>query len=143
LSRRDPAPAAWLHPDVTVGASAIAGRGLFVSVDVTAGALLARFDGPLVTDADLVGNHSCDPNLGWADAHTLVALRDIRAGEELTCDYATAIVDSAFLLRCHCETYRCRQMVTGDDWRITELQKRYAGRWTPYVQGFIDRATGS
>lgn len=87
------------------------------------------------------GNHSCDPNLGWAEAYTLVALRDIAAGEELTCDYATSTADPAFLLRCHCQTYRCRQMVTGDDWRIPELQRRYAGRWVPFLQRIIDAAS--
>jgi uncharacterized protein len=36
------------------------------------------------------GNHSCDPNLWWADAYTLVARRPIEAEEEVTSDYATS-----------------------------------------------------
>jgi hypothetical protein len=86
------------------------------------------------------GNHSCSPNLGWSGAYSLVALRDVAAGEELTHDYATSIADPEFLLRCHCETYRCRQLVSGDDWQIPELQLRYAGHWLPVVQRLIDRA---
>lgn len=40
------------------------------------------------TDVDF-GNHSCDPNMWLADdGATLVARRDIHAGEELTSDYA-------------------------------------------------------
>jgi uncharacterized protein len=84
------------------------------------------------------GNHSCDPNLWWADADTLIARRDIAPGEELTNDYATSTADPAFLLRCHCESTRCRGMVTGDDWRIPELQARYAGHWVPMLQRRID-----
>jgi uncharacterized protein len=80
------------------------------------------------------GNHSCDANLGWSDAYTLVARRDIAAGEELTSDYATSTVDSGFLLRCHCESTRCRGMISGDDWQIPELQARYDGHWVPMLE---------
>ena len=48
-----------------------------------------------------------------------------------------ATTDPAFLLRCHCETYRCRQLVTGDDWRIPQLQRRYAGHWAPAVERLL------
>jgi len=47
-----------------------------------------------VTDQDrelsmLYSNHSCDPNLGMRGEITFVAMRDIRASEELTHDWAT------------------------------------------------------
>jgi hypothetical protein len=29
-------------------------------------------------------------------------------------------------------------MVEGTDWRIPQLQQRYAGRWAPAVQALID-----
>ena len=83
-------------------------------------------------------NHSCDPTLGWVDERTLVALRDVDAGTELTCDYATAVDDPQLLLRCHCDTYRCRQLIEGADWQIPQLQTRYAGHWTPRLQQRID-----
>ncbi len=82
-------------------------------------------------------NHACDPNLGWA-GDALVTLRDVAAGEELLVDYAMSTTDPAYLLRCHCESYRCRQMVEGTDWRIPQLQLRYAGHWAPNVQALID-----
>ncbi len=85
-------------------------------------------------------NHSCDPNLGWADDGTLVAVRDIAEGTELTVDYATRITDPEFAMVCHCETYRCRQMIEGSDWQIPQLQKRYAGSWAPVVRRLIDDA---
>ena len=80
-------------------------------------------------------NHSCDPNT-WFDGELLVTRREIAADEELTYDYATGSDD--LVLVCHCETYRCRQMIEGTDWRIPQLQRRYAGRWTPYLQRLID-----
>ena len=81
-------------------------------------------------------NHACDPNLGWA-GDALVTLRDVAAGEELLVDYAMSTTDPAYLLRCHCASYRCRQMVEGTDWRIPQLQLRYAGHWAPEVQALI------
>jgi hypothetical protein len=85
-------------------------------------------------------NHACDPNLGWADATTLTTRSDVAAGEELLVDYAMSIADEAWFLRCHCASYRCRQVVEGSDWRIPQLQQRYAGWWTPYVAALVEAA---
>ena len=118
-----------------VGRSDIAGSGLFASTALAAGTAVAKVGDHVVH----VGNHSCDPNLGWSDAVTLTAMRDIAAGEELTNDYATSTADPTFLLRCHCGTARCRGMVEGDDWQILELQRRYDGYWLPMLQRCIDQ----
>ena len=75
--------------------------------------------------------------------YTLVALRDLAPGDEVTHDYATSTADPSYLLRCHCETYRCRQMVEGTDWRIPQLQRRYAGHWVPHLQRLIDAASAA
>lgn len=84
------------------------------------------------------GNHGCDPNLGWVDEYTLATMVDVPTGRELLSDYAMSTADPDYLLRCHCESYRCRQMVAGDDWRIPQLQVRYRGWWVPYVQSLVD-----
>jgi hypothetical protein len=110
--------------------SVIAGRGLFTVDAVAQGTTVDA-------DADLL-NHSCDPTLVCASGERFVAFRDVAAGEELTVDYATTDADPAMLLRCHCETYRCRQMVTGDDWRIPQVRLRYAGHFAPAVQALVD-----
>jgi hypothetical protein len=115
--------------------SDVAGRGLFVTDRVAAGAEVLRPEGPVHEHGLL--NHGCDPNLGW-DGEVLVALRDLAAGEELLVDYAMSVADPDWVLRCHCPSYRCRQMVEGSDWRIRQLQERYAGRWAPAVQRLID-----
>jgi hypothetical protein len=89
------------------------------------------------------GNHGCDPNLGWVDEYTLATMVDVPAGHELLSDYAMSTADPDYVLRCHCESYRCRQMVAGDDWRIPQLQLRYRGWWVPYVQRLVDGVSAS
>lgn len=115
--------------------SMIAGRGLFADTELAAGSRVGTLEQDAVAETDIGPlNHSCDPTLGFAGARDLVALRDVAAGEELTVDYATFIDDPEFLLRCHCETYRCRQLIEGTDWTIPQLRTRYAGHWTPRLQ---------
>ena len=113
-------------PIATVAISRIAGRGLFATRPVPAGAEL---------DLDLARlNHSCEPNLGWSATGALVAMREIGEGAEFTTDYALHIDDHEFVMTCHCETYRCRQLIEGTDWQIPQLQKRYAGFWAPALR---------
>ncbi|HUY25736.1 MAG TPA: SET domain-containing protein [Candidatus Saccharimonadales bacterium] len=81
--------------------------------------------------ANHCGNHSCDPNLWWIDAFTLVARRDIASGEELTNDYGTSTAVSSFRMQCRCGSPLCRTFITGDDWRNCELRSRYGQYWVP------------
>ena len=77
-------------------------------------------------------NHSCEPNVGFAGNVVLVAMRDVAAGEELTTDYAM-FDDSAETMECQCATPSCRGIVRGDDWRLPDLQSRYAGYFSWYL----------
>lgn len=125
-------------PEIAVPAdvadSPIAGRGLFATVAVPRSSVVATFAAPPTSVADFGRiNHSCDPVLGWADDHTLVAVHDVEAGSELTTDYALALDSPEPLVWCRCDTYRCRQVIEGDDWRIPQLQQRYAGLWAPRI----------
>src|SRR5512138_2267679 len=72
-------------------------------------------------------NHSCDSNTWMADEATLVARRDIAAGEELTVDYALFTTRSSWMLdnRCRCGSPDCRRVITGDDWMRKDVQDRY------------------
>jgi uncharacterized protein len=79
------------------------------------------------------GNHSCEPNLWHVDPFTLAARRDISAGEELTIDYATQTANPRVRLDCRCGSSLCRDTVTGEDWRLGELQERYSDHWVPVV----------
>jgi hypothetical protein len=80
----------------------------------------------------LYSNHSCDANLGIRGEITFVAMRDIRAGEELTHDWATTD-DDDYSVECKCGASSCRKTLTGKDWQRPELQKRYAGYFSAYL----------
>lgn len=70
--------------------------------------------------------------------NTLLALRDIKAGEELTYDYALMESSPEYRIRCLCGSKECRGFLTGNDWRIPALQKKYKGFFEPYLQKKID-----
>jgi hypothetical protein len=80
----------------------------------------------------LYSNHSCSPNLGMRGEITFVAMRDIRAGEELTHDWAMTD-DDDYSVECNCGASNCRKILTGKDWRRPDLQKRYAGYFSAYI----------
>ena len=90
----------------------------------------------------LYSNHSCDPNLGIRGAITFVAIRDIRAGEELTHDWAMTD-DDDYSVECNCGAPNCRKILTGKDWHRPELQTRYAGYFSAYLNRKIAEACHS
>jgi SET domain-containing protein len=142
-----------------VGSSEIQGSGLFAAEPIREGEVVAIIGGQLVTDGELArmrshsstaigdgrnllqapddplrfGNHSCDPNLWLLDAVTLAARRDIARGEELTTDYATHTGMAEWLMPCSCGTPLCRGVVRGTDWHDPELQRRYRGHFSPFL----------
>jgi len=60
-------------------------------------------------------------------------MRDIEPGEELTFDYAMT-ESTQYSLKCECGAKNCRKLVTGDDWKILKLQKKYCGYFSNYLQ---------
>lgn len=89
-------------------------------------------------------NHSCDPSVGFSGAIALVALRDIKKGEPITLDYATCVAsnDDAFTLRCRCGASNCRGTITGQDWKLPDVQDRLLPYYQPFIQAKILRAEG-
>jgi SET domain-containing protein len=96
------------------------GRGLFAGESIAAGTEILRLTGPILTlnevrakgpsqaanalqigidrylDLEVPGrfiNHSCCPNAAVIRDTTLVAIRQIAAGEEIRFDYSTTISD--------------------------------------------------
>ena len=70
-------------------------------------------------------NHACTPNLGYADGSlSMIALRDIAAGEELTWHYATSIADAKWGLPCKCGAPECIGQITGFEGLPVSEQER-------------------
>jgi hypothetical protein len=83
-------------------------------------------------------NHSCEPNLGLQGQIVYVALRDIAVDEELTFDYAMNDDDPNEIMKCQCGAESCRRVITGVDWKKPEIQRKYNGYFSWFIQRRID-----
>jgi SET domain-containing protein len=165
-------PNSWLSPKLVIRIDkTIEGRGMFAAKPIKAGELVVLWGGDVVERAQweklaehqkrqsaqaeenlyLVSskpgpgdwiNHSCDPNAGLEGQIAVVAIRDIAPGEEVTIDYAMCDGDPDDSFECLCGSPRCRHIVTGNDWRLPELQRRYAGHFSPFLERRIRRLAG-
>ncbi|MBI5632354.1 MAG: SET domain-containing protein-lysine N-methyltransferase [Nitrospirae bacterium] len=88
-------------------------------------------------------NHSCEPNAGIKGQIFLVAMRDIAVDEEVTFDYAMCLHETKgappYRMECLCGRTNCRKVITDNDYKIKELQKKYDGYFSWYLQDKIDR----
>jgi uncharacterized protein len=155
-------PRSWLDPRIEVRPSPIHGRGLFPTAAILPGETILVIGGEVMpgshlqrlkkresyscmaldeatilvnsqNDPVIYGNHSCDPNLWMVGAVTEVARKHIARDEELTVDYAVMSDDPEWRRVCRCGAKNCRGVVTGLDWRRRELQERYAGHFSPFL----------
>jgi uncharacterized protein len=97
-------------------------------------------DGGEIED-DFFINHSCDPSLWMADEVTFIARYHIPAGGEVNADYVYWQDDDTLVAawECLCGSPLCRGRVRGDDWRRPELQERYRGYFSPFVNARIEK----
>lgn len=144
------------------------GYGLFAREALHAGELLAVWGGLIVTEENLdtlpperathgiqveervymvpagdgdpadYFNHSCDPNSGLSGQIALIAMREVAVNEEVCFDYAMSDSSDYDEFQCHCGSVHCRKRITGNDWKLPELQRRYKGYFSPYLQRRID-----
>ena len=160
-------PSGYAASSVRAGESGPRGLGLFARRVIRTGETIVAFGGTVVDRAILFGlppgsarhalqideglflvsdrpgpadyvNHSCQPNSGLRGQVVLVAMRTISAGEEITYDYATSDASDYDEFACSCGSIRCRGRVSGSDWQLPELWRRYPGYFSPYVQRRID-----
>ncbi len=109
-------------------------------VQISDNLILGIKDASGLEDASYV-NHSCDPNSGFKGQIFLVAMRDIKADEEITFDYAmclSRIEKEPYSFQCECDAPNCRGKVTDDDWKNADIQKKYNGYFQWYLQEKID-----
>ena len=99
--------------------------------------------------ADIAGdpinflNHSCEPNAGIKGQIILVAMKTINGGVEVTFDYGMVLHSSngcpPYRMECRCGSPHCRGVITDEDWRLLDLQRRYDGWFSWYLQEKILR----
>jgi len=115
------------------------GKGVFATVDFSPAQPIMKFSGPKIsyaqvlrkknTDnplqisarryADIVKpglyvNHSCEPNCGLLPNLMLVAIKPIKAGDQLSFDYSTTMdEDTRTGFVCKCGAKACRTYIDG------------------------------
>jgi len=143
------------------------GIGTFATRSFNKGDILAAFGGDVMTYSELSGcsperksncvqiskylylvptrvgpgdhiNHSCTPNAGIHGHLLLVAMRDIRPDEEICYDYAMTDTSDYDEFTCLCNSPQCRGTITGNDWKLPQLQERYKGYFSSYVASLLD-----
>ena len=143
------------HYNAEVRATKSLGKGVYARGPIRAGEVVAEWDG-LIYDVDFEGwndelenhviqfaphkwrdstgiarylNHSCVPNCGIKELFKIVAMRDIRADEELTWDYdmSEANQDYPWQMQCKCGARSCRKVIRGYRQLPAAERKKYAG----------------
>lgn len=71
-------------------------------------------------------NHSCEPNCGIKNLVEVVAMRDIKKGEELTWDYDMT-EDSDWEMKCRCGAQSCRKVIRGYTFLPAKFKRKYKG----------------
>ena len=155
-------PHRWINPKAKPDKSKIHGTGMFAIGDIKKDEAVAVYGGIIVPTSDiekhrrLIGgvrciqldedfficatekkgglfNHSCDNNLGYGSTIKIIAIKDIKAGEELVHDYA--LTESEFKpWKCNCGTKNCRKVIKPADWKNPELHKKCGEYFTPYLK---------
>jgi SET domain-containing protein len=143
------------------------GSGSFVVSKISKGEMVASFGGNVIAQSELANypadrvsrslqlnrdtyllsgnipeagdmiNHSCEPNCGIAGTSSVLALRDIEIGEELTFDYAMSDSSEYDEFSCACGKENCREKITGMDWQNKDLQTKYQNYFSSYIEKLI------
>lgn len=80
-------------------------------------------------------NHSCDANTGIKGKITLVAVKNIKEGEEIVIDYSTIEGDEMWRMNCNCGAVNCRGIVRS----IQNLPVKDFKRYDPYISTYFKK----
>ena len=78
-------------------------------------------------------NHSCEPN-AWLTGLNVTARKPIRAGEEITLDYATFCNEIMEPFSCNCGADDCRGLIKGTNYRSKFVMEKYGEHVSTYVK---------
>ncbi len=142
--------------------SKVAGKGLFTSKDIKEGEVAFVMKGPKIKYhpnnkeeacelPNIVGlsedlyidpispyvyiNHNCEPNLAVSDdGVSYVAIRNIKAGEELNFDYSISEY-SDWEMDCACGASKCRKVIKS----IDKLPKDFFSKYFPLIPAYFQK----
>lgn len=148
---------------IVIEASKIEGKGIFAGEDIKKGELIQYITGKRVKklpkskeeslsipnwfglsrhfwidpgdSAFRYLNHSCNPNAAIKGTKSLVAMRSIRKGEEVTMDYSMTDADPLWEMRCICGEEECRKIIRSIHSVPTQVFKRHM----PYTPRYFQR----
>ncbi len=135
------------------------GRAVFARQSIRKGEVIAAFDGDIFDDdfepwtEDLLAhaiqigkarwrdsngiarliNHSCDPNCGVKDLIKIVAMRNIKTGEEITWDYEMTEKSTWMKMKCRCGSVICRGTIGS----YSRMPKKTRTKYTGYISQWL------
>ena len=157
----------WLTPKAQMRVTPGKGSGSFAISKISKGEIVASFGGNVINQSEFTNyptdrvsrslqlnsdtyllsgdvpeagdmiNHSCEPNCGIAGTSSVQALRDIEIGEELSFDYAMSDSSHYDEFTCACGKDKCRDKITGMDWKKKDLQVKYSNYFSAYIESLI------
>lgn len=79
-------------------------------------------------EIDDIINHSCNPNTGLKFTPKgifLVAIRDVKIGDEITWDYSSTLFGSSWKMKCDCREENCRRIIGDFTLLDRRIQQKY------------------
>lgn len=80
-------------------------------------------------------NHSCKPNAGIKGKISIVALKNIKKGEEITIDYSITEAEKLWSMKCNCGYKNCRKEIKS----IQFLPEKIYRKYLPYIPKYIQK----
>lgn len=84
-------------------------------------------------------NHSCDPNCVVVGL-SMIALRDIQPGDELTFDYSVIDSTEPWEMECRCHNANCRGIIGSIQFLPREIFARHEPYLSPYFRSVYEAA---
>ena len=78
-------------------------------------------------------NHSCSPTAGVHGKNKIVAMRDLKMGEEITIDYALTETYPLWHMKCNCRSKNCRKIVKPYQDMPAQRMKKYVEYTSQYI----------
>lgn len=148
---------------VKIGKSKLHGKGVIASEDIKKGEHIFNIRGKKVKylidnirkalsiDFNLIGfgknvwikpisfglfyNHSCNPNSGILEKTKVIAMRDIKKGEEITFDYSLSEADIFWHIKCNCGSKNCRKNI----YSIQFLPQKTFNKYKQFIPDYFQQ----